>query len=187
MMMIMMRILHANSTPRETFTSRFNLIKLDEKGQPKIEGKRTKKVGNKDVPDEVPIRKVGTKGRPRVTTGRKPGRPRIYPIASKVKKEASKSSRKRRRSAIHDDDVVRADEVELDEDGETWGFSSSESYHESDADVEQESAVEPVVSSGEYENPQKRGWKTRLANMAKREAEAQAQRRQNQGVRRAPR
>ena len=73
------------------------------------------------------------------------------------------------------------DEVTLSEEAEFKVGTSSEdeSYHESD-EVEIEDSIPALASSSkkkekemekaepEYENPQKRGWKTRYANMLKR-------------------
>ena len=72
-----------------------------------------------------------------------------------------------------DDEVVLSEEAEF----EAGTSSEDESYHESD-EVEIEDPIPAAASSKkkekekaepeEYENPQKRGWKTRYANMAKR-------------------
>lgn len=79
-----------------------------------------------------------------------------------------------------DAEVPRSEDEEVavseEADFEVGTSSEDESYHESD-DMEMEDPLpqsplskkqEKEKAEPEYENPQKRGWKTRYANMAKR-------------------
>ncbi|KAL9121687.1 MAG: hypothetical protein Q9187_001753 [Circinaria calcarea] len=135
----------------ETFTSRFDLIKLDGNKQPKLERKRIGDI--KKVPaanGKVTAKKSGGQiGRPRKkvmldpdfkshrSSHQSPSKDEDEIIADVDDVEPVKASRKRRRSAL----VVDLDagnemaDTPLLEEG-LWELSSSESYHESEGEDE---------------------------------------------------
>ncbi|MCJ1376650.1 hypothetical protein MMC20_007893 [Loxospora ochrophaea] len=175
------------------FTSRFDLIKLNDNAPPTIEKSRRGFVHKKSDPSIQGLAKKtgGRLGRrqknisveqsPNFRKGRAPKNDAVRKLVTidddiieivggTIEDPKPKANPRKRKTIIEDEEDDNTSEVAGPSNAPIEAVSSSESYHESDEvedDVldEEPSIEEDGSSEPEHETPQKRGWRTRRANM----------------------
>ncbi|MCJ1485939.1 hypothetical protein MMC06_006115 [Schaereria dolodes] len=181
----------------DEFTSRFDLIELDENAKPRMErskgaaGKKSVAAGKAVKVQPATAKKTGARpGRPRKNIQIvKPAEPHIAFLdtdeevssekggGTAIRKPEDKKGNKRKRATLDrpaNKGLDASQDALLSDDNGSLDLmeSSAESLYESeDAEEELEVLKSMEARQGEYNNPQKRGWITRKANLVRYETE----------------